>query len=112
MDNIVTLFKLLSDKNRLRIMALLSKKKLCVCELACVIGVSQPSISRHIKKLKDAGLLQEEQDGFWTNYYLKYHDKRTGSLFEFIHSKIKREQLISDDLKKLSKVDRTTICKR
>ncbi len=60
----------LSDLNRLRILKLLEKRTMCVCELAAVVGITQPSVSRHLKKLKAAGLVCDKQSGFWTDYYL------------------------------------------
>ena len=69
MDRFARVFKVFSDKNRLRIISLLSNRKMCVCELAFVLGVTQPSISRHLKKMKKAGIVQDEKDGFWTNYF-------------------------------------------
>jgi ArsR family transcriptional regulator len=47
-----------ADKNRIRILKLLENKKMCVCELSHVLGIAQPSVSRHLKKLKSANLLR------------------------------------------------------
>ena len=55
--------KAVADRNRLRILKLLESKHMCVCELAFVLGIKQPSVSRHLKKLKEAGLIDNEQDG-------------------------------------------------
>lgn len=62
--------KLLGDKTRLTITALLMKRNLCVCELLEVFDMSQPSISQHLRKLKDAGLVKEERRGQWIYYSL------------------------------------------
>jgi len=112
MGELLKFLKILSDKNRLRIIALLSKKKLCVCELACVLGVSQPSISRHIKKIKEAGLIQEEQDGFWTNYFLKCTNVKMKPLFDYMQKHFDKDKVVIDDLKKLMKIDRKKVCTR
>ena len=48
---IENLLKILADEKRLRILSLLRKKPRCVCELAAVLGVTQPSVSRHLNKL-------------------------------------------------------------
>jgi len=63
-------FKLLGDKTRLTIVALLMKRELCVCELLEVFEMSQPSISQHLRKLKDAGLVKETRRGQWIYYSL------------------------------------------
>jgi ArsR family transcriptional regulator len=64
------LFKALADPTRVRIVNLLarSSEPACVCELTPVVGVSQPTVSHHLKKLVHAGLLQREQRGVWAYY--------------------------------------------
>ena len=104
------LFKIFADKNRLRILKLLEQRKMCVCELAEILGVTQPSISRHLKKMKESGLIGDEQDGFWTNYFLIKGTKEKESVMCCIQSLLKGDKIIQDDLKQLKKVDRTKIC--
>lgn len=62
--------KLLGDKTRLTIMAVLKQRECCVCEFVEVFDTSQPSISQHLRKLKDAGLVKEERRGQWIYYSL------------------------------------------
>ncbi|WP_042357695.1 ArsR/SmtB family transcription factor [Bacillus rubiinfantis] len=69
-DTASQVFKLLGDKTRLTIIALLIKRDLCVCELVEVFNMSQPSISQHLRKLKDAGLVKEARRGQWIYYSL------------------------------------------
>jgi DNA-binding transcriptional ArsR family regulator len=69
-NQIAQVLKLLGDKTRLTITALLLKRELCVCELHEVFDVSQPSISQHLRKLKDAGLVKETRKGQWIYYSL------------------------------------------
>jgi ArsR family transcriptional regulator len=66
------LFKALADPHRVRIVNLLatSAKPVCVCEFTAPLGLSQPTVSHHLKKLTDAGLLQREQRGQWAYYAL------------------------------------------
>ena len=106
------LFKIFADQNRLRILKLLEQRKMCVCELAYVLEVTQPSISRHLKRMKAAGLIEDEQDGFWTNYFLKKSSKAGDNVLCCIKSLLKGDQMIKADLKKLRKVDRTKLCCR
>lgn len=54
-------YKLLADKTRLTIVALLKEQELCVCDITDVIGMSQPNASQHLRKLKSAGLLNERK---------------------------------------------------
>jgi ArsR family transcriptional regulator len=64
------LFKALSDPRRVRIVNVLatSPRPLCVCELTEPLGLAQPTISHHLKKLTAAGLLTREQRGVWAYY--------------------------------------------
>lgn len=67
--------KLLGDKNRLTIVALLKEKELCVCEIVELLQTSQPNISQHMRKLKDGGLVKETKRGQWVYYSLNVQDK-------------------------------------
>jgi ArsR family transcriptional regulator, arsenate/arsenite/antimonite-responsive transcriptional repressor len=66
------LFKALADRHRVRIVNLLatSPDPVCVCELTGPLGLSQPTVSHHLKKLMAAGLLDREQRGTWAYYSL------------------------------------------
>jgi ArsR family transcriptional regulator, arsenate/arsenite/antimonite-responsive transcriptional repressor len=66
------LFKALADPARVKIVNLLatSDEAVCVCELLEPLGLSQPTVSHHLKKLTDAGLLVREQRGVWAYYSL------------------------------------------
>ena len=66
------LFKALADPTRVRIVNLLARADgpTCVCELTPAVGLSQPTVSHHLKKLVQAGLLQREQRGVWAFYSL------------------------------------------
>jgi ArsR family transcriptional regulator, arsenate/arsenite/antimonite-responsive transcriptional repressor len=64
------LLKLLGDKTRLTIISILKIRECCVCELLEVFEMSQPSISQHLRKLKDLGLVREERRGQWIYYSL------------------------------------------
>jgi ArsR family transcriptional regulator len=66
------LFKALADPHRVKIINLLatSPDPVCVCEFTAPLGLSQPTVSHHLKKLVDAGLLEREQRGTWAYYSL------------------------------------------
>src|SRR5690349_9159454 len=66
------LFKALGDPARVRILNLLATtdEPVCTCELVPALGLSQPTVSHHLKKLTDAGLLAREQRGTWAFYSL------------------------------------------
>jgi ArsR family transcriptional regulator len=66
------LFKALGDPARVRIVHLLatSDDPVCVCELTEPLGLTQPTVSHHLKKLTDVGLITREQRGVWAYYTL------------------------------------------
>ncbi|MDY7223546.1 ArsR/SmtB family transcription factor [Halalkalibacterium halodurans] len=57
--------KLLGDKTRLTMVALMLEDECCVCEFVELFQMSQPSISQHLRKLRDVGLIEEERRGQW-----------------------------------------------
>ena len=71
MDQLAGVFKALSNETRLRIMALIFRHgPLCVCEVEQILGITQPKASRHLRYLRDAGVLEDERDGLIVNYGL------------------------------------------
>jgi ArsR family transcriptional regulator len=66
------LFFALADPARVRIVNLLARadRPVCVCDFMEPLGLSQPTVSHHLKKLADAGLLEREQRGRWAYYTL------------------------------------------
>lgn len=80
------LFRSLADPARVRIVNLLasSEEAVCVCELTPALGLSQPTVSHHLKKLTSAGLLEREERGKWAYYALSGEAlSRLASLVEF-----------------------------
>jgi DNA-binding transcriptional ArsR family regulator len=74
MKDAVRLFKALGDPTRLRIVKLLERGELCVCQLTAALGMGQSRISRHLAILKDAGLIEDRRAGKWVHYRLCRRD--------------------------------------
>jgi ArsR family transcriptional regulator len=72
-----SLFRLLADDVRLRLLRLLAAERLNVSELTSVLGIAQSGVSRHLGLLKEAGLVSEEKDGGYT-YFRIADDLRRG----------------------------------
>jgi ArsR family transcriptional regulator, arsenate/arsenite/antimonite-responsive transcriptional repressor len=70
---IAAVAKALGDPIRLQLVDVLRKHagKVCVCELVPLFDVSQPTLSHHLKKLRDAGLVDFERQGLWAYYYVR-----------------------------------------
>lgn len=62
--------KAFADANRLKLLACLKKGEVCVCDFVDVLGISQPAVSQHLRKLKEAGIITERKVGTWKHYRL------------------------------------------
>jgi DNA-binding transcriptional ArsR family regulator len=58
----------IGDSNRIKILLLLSKREMCVCELESALGLPQPTVSHHLNLLEQAGLLQRSKKERWVFY--------------------------------------------
>jgi len=70
MKEFMRVMKALSDPTRVKIMKILEKRSMCVCELQTALGIAQSTTSKHLKILEDAGLVKFHKDGLWVNYTL------------------------------------------
>jgi ArsR family transcriptional regulator len=70
MKDVARLFKAFSDETRLRILRLLLKGELCICELMEVLELPQSNVSRHMAYLKNAGLVDDRREAVWVYYSL------------------------------------------
>lgn len=71
--NLAGFLKAIADPARLRVLSLVAAQEsgeLCVCDLTEPLGLSQPTVSHHLKKLMDVGLLAREKRGTWAYYSL------------------------------------------
>ena len=76
-DAAVRALRATGDGTRLRILAALSVRPLCVCELVSLVDVGQPAVSRHLGVLEAAGLVAGVRDGRWIEYRLAVAGPRT-----------------------------------
>lgn len=70
LKNYLKVIKALSDRNRVKIIKMLQGREMCVCELQAALELSQPSVSKHLKILEEAGLVESRKAGSWMNYRL------------------------------------------
>ncbi|MGV3774549.1 MAG: ArsR/SmtB family transcription factor [Verrucomicrobiales bacterium] len=68
MREFVDFFAALADPTRLRLLMLIGDGEVCVCHLQEVIQTNQPKISRHLRYLKEAGLVTSRRNGKWMHY--------------------------------------------
>lgn len=70
MDTLLTALKAIAEPTRLRILVVCGRAELTVSDIVRILGQSQPRVSRHLKLLVDAGLLERHQEGSWARYRL------------------------------------------
>ena len=70
MKQLIKVMKALSDPSRVKIVKMLQHRVMCVCEIQAGLDLAQPTVSKHLRVLEDAGLLSHEKEGLWVNYHL------------------------------------------
>ena len=114
MKNFLKVMKAISDSNRVKILKMLQHKTMCVCEMREALQLAQPTVSKHLKLLEDAGLVMSSKDGIWVNYNLAdganspYVATTLGNLKHWLVDDPEISQLIE----KLPLINRVTICKK
>lgn len=68
MSDTIQLFKALADETRLRVLSLLCRRDLCVCQIVEILALGQSKISRHLAHLRNAGLVESRREGLWIYY--------------------------------------------
>jgi ArsR family transcriptional regulator len=102
--DIVKIFKALADPTRLRIMLLLRRRELCVCELMFILEMEQSRVSHHMRVLRDAGIAEDVRDGRWIIYRVPEEARMLiGELFAgTLRERIEHSREASGDIRKLN----------
>ena len=114
MKPLVNIMKSLSDPTRLKIVKMLQHKTLCVCEIQAALGQSQPNVSKHLKILQAAGLVESRKDGLWVNYALAStgkDDRYAATLLRSMEGWLEDDPEVKAILEKVRFVDRATLCR-
>ncbi|MBW2170159.1 MAG: winged helix-turn-helix transcriptional regulator [Deltaproteobacteria bacterium] len=113
MKDFVKVMKALSDPNRVKIIKMLQHKTMCVCEMREALQVAQPTVSKHLKLLEDAGLVTFLKDGTWVNYQLSDggNSPYVASLLGNLRHWMEDDPQIADLVEKLPTIRREDICK-
>ena len=113
MKSFVKVMKALSDPNRVKIIKLLQVKSMCVCELQGALYLAQPTVSKHLKILEEAGLVDFRKDGLWVNYFLAdgksspYAANLLGNLQHWLNE----DREIGELMKRAPFINREDICR-
>ena len=114
MKSFLKVMKALSDSNRVKIIKLLQQKMMCVCELRGALKIAQPTVSKHLKILEEAGLVEYAKDGLWVNYFLAdgnaspYASSVLGNLKHWLEE----DPEIAELVKKVPLLNREELCRK
>lgn len=99
---IMEILKILSDTNRLRILNLLYRHELCVCELEYLLNISQSNLSKHLRLMSEAGLLENRRQNKFA-YYKICDSVFTAHAFleEVLKTELKKEEPFGNELVRL-----------
>ncbi|MBW2093351.1 MAG: winged helix-turn-helix transcriptional regulator [Deltaproteobacteria bacterium] len=114
MKDFIKTIKALSDPNRVKILKMLQHKSMCVCELQVALGVAQPTVSKHLKILEEAGFVTYEKDGLWVNYHLTDGSSSpyVASLLGNLRHWLEEEPEVARLKKELPMINREDICRK
>lgn len=104
MQELIKVFKAVSDETRMRMLHLLLEGELCVCEIMQALDISQTRASRNLGILRDAGLLSDRREGKWTHYSLNQEAAaRYSALLELLRRRQGEDETIVADRTRLEK---------
>lgn len=103
--------KAISEPNRVRILMMLLKKPLCVCEITSVLKLNTSTVSNHLSYLRNQGFILDEKEGKWINYRINdsTDDQIVRETLALLPSWFSDEKVIKEDLKMIGVVDRYQI---
>lgn len=112
MKAFVKVMKALSDPNRVKLLKLLQKREMCVCEIRAALGIAQPTASKHLKILEGAGLVGRKKEGLWVNYSLTdgSHSPYTATLLGNLRHWLTDDPEVLDVIEKSQGLRREELC--
>ena len=113
MKEFIKVMKAVSDPTRVKILKMLQRRVMCVCEVQAALRIAQSTASKHLKILEDAGLITSFRDGTWMNFSLAdgAQSPYAASLIGNVKHWLEGEPEIMDLIKKLPEIRREDICK-
>jgi len=91
MTQLSAFFKALADPTRLRIIKLLLRSRLCVCEMAAILDLPQPLVSRHLAYLRNSGLVEGSRQGLRINYEVNERHPLLPQIRPFLEQALRNE---------------------
>jgi len=114
MKEFLKVMKALSDPGRVKIMKMLQRRVMCVCEIQEALGIAQSTASKHLKTLEDAGLIRFFKEGLWVNYSLTDGGKNpfAANLIGNMKHWLEDDPDVAGLMKRLPGIKRENICRR
>jgi len=108
MRDLALAFKAAGDPTRLRILKLLERGGLCVCQVQAVLGLAPSTVSKHLTILKRAGLVDDQRDGKWIEYSLATTSRtpHVRPLLDLLRATPSEDTVLSADRRRLREVTR------
>lgn len=88
---------------------MLQVRPMCVCEIRYILKLSQPTVSGHLRVLKEAGLVKDEKNGLWVTYSIR-RDKLNNDVLAILMN-LDKDNKIRQDLKLVSNISREVVCR-
>ena len=114
METFLLVMKALSDPSRVTIIKMLQHRAMCVCEIQAALNIAQPSVSKHLRILEEAGLVISEKDGMWVNYGLSNGSASpyAASLLGNLRHWLEEEKALVRIVNRLPTIRREDICRK
>ncbi len=112
MKEFIKVMKALSDPNRVKIVKLLERRSLCVCELQEALRIAQSTVSKHLRVLEEAGLVSYSKEGQWINYQLDTHNPYATTILKNLKEWLNEDPEIAGLIEKLPEINRERILKK
>jgi DNA-binding transcriptional ArsR family regulator len=111
LDRFTAVVKAISDPNRVRVLAALRGRELCVCQIVELLGLAGSTVSKHLFLLKQAGLVGSRKQGKWIHYARPSHpaDPAIRRALEWIDASLARDAKLRGDRKRLGEILRIPV---
>lgn len=113
MRDFIKVMKALSDPNRIKMIKLLQRRVLCVCEIQAAMELAQSTASKHLKILEEAGLITYSREGLWVNYRLADGNDNpfVASLLGNLRHWLEEDPEVAELVARLPEIHRENICR-
>jgi ArsR family transcriptional regulator, arsenate/arsenite/antimonite-responsive transcriptional repressor len=114
MKEFIKVMKAMSDANRVKLLKMLQRREMCVCEIQAALKIAQPTVSKHLKILEGAGLVDRQKDGLWVNYSLSNGSRSpyAASLLGNLRHWLNEDPVIRDLFERSEEIRREDLCQQ